>query len=187
MQKKIILLIVLFVVVGLGSVAYYNKTYLKQDVLSSDIQNRIKINTKNSVVNNFTILQQKDMDNLRIVLYSYTANNLNLIECSVYEKTLNQRYKFVRGQQPGISTGNMLFSVGELQNNRPYFIHFGYIISDTYPNKYEITYGNETFVKEYNRNESFLELYDLKNGGVSIRPTYESKVPNSSQSFQEVH
>jgi hypothetical protein len=129
----------------------------------------------NSKVNNFTILQQKDADNLRIVLYKYAANNMNLIECSVYEKTLNQRYRFDRGQQPGISTGNMLFSAGRPQTNRYFFIHFGYITSDTYPNKYEITHGNETLIKEYNRNEPFLEVYDLKNGGVSIRPTYESK------------
>ena len=175
MSKKIILLIVLLVVVGVGSFVHYNKTYLKQDMLRHDIQNRTKNNTKNNIINDFTILQQKDMDNLRIVLYSYTLNNLSLIECSVYEKNLNQRYKFVIGQQPAISTGNMIFSVGELQNNRHYFIHFGYITSDTYPNKYEIIYGNETFVREYNRNEAFLELYDLKNGGVSIRPIYGNR------------
>jgi hypothetical protein len=41
---------------------------------------------------------------------------------------------------------------------------------------YKITYANKTFIKEYNRNESFLELYYLNSGGVSIAPVYESKI-----------
>jgi hypothetical protein len=175
MIKKYMLLIVLVILIGTGSVLYYNKTYLKEDRLSSDIQNRIKDNSENNVVNNYKIFQQKDINNLRIVLYSYTANNFNLVECSVYEKTFNQRYKFISGQQPGIITGNMQFSTGEGENTNYYFTHFGYI-GDTDPSKYEITHGNKTLIKEYNRNEPFLELYELSNGGVSIRTIYESKV-----------
>jgi hypothetical protein len=174
MIKKYLSLIILFILIGTGSVLYYNKTYIKEDKLRSDIQNRIKVNSKVNIVNYYKILQQKDMNNLKIVLYSYTANNLNLVECSVYEKTSNQRYKFIRGQQPGIGTGNMQFSTGSQKNRDYYFIHFGYI-GDTDPNKYEITYANKTFIKEYNRNESFLELYYLNSGGVSIGPVYESK------------
>lgn len=175
MIKKYLSLIIFFILIGTGSALYYNKTYIKEYKLSSDIQNRLKVNSKDNVVNNYKILQQKDMNNLKIVLYSYTANNSNLIECSVYEKTSNQRYKFIKGQQPGIGTGNMQFSTGSQKNRDYYFINFGYI-RDTDPNKYEITYANKTFIREYNRNESFLELYYLNSGGVSIRPVYESKV-----------
>jgi hypothetical protein len=174
MIKKYLSLIMLFILIATGSVLYYNKTYIKEDKLSSDIQNRIKVNSKDNIVNYYKILQQKDINNLKIVLCSYTANNLNLVECSVYVKTPNQRYKFIRGQQPGIGTGNMQFSTGSQKNRDYYFIHFGYI-GDSDPNKYEITYANKTFIKEYNRNEPFLELYYLNSGGVSIGPVYESK------------
>jgi hypothetical protein len=175
MIKKYLSFIILIILIGTVSILYYNKTYLKEEKLSSDIQNRIKVNSKDSMVSNYKILQQKDMYNVKIVVYSYTANNLNLIECSVYERLSNQRYKFIRGQQPGIGTGNMQFSTGKQKNRKYYFIYFGYI-GNTDPNKYEITYANKTFTKEYNRNESFLELYYLNNGGVSIRPIYESKI-----------
>lgn len=176
MIKKYLSLIILVILIGTVGILYYNKTYIKEDKLSSDIQNRIKDNSKDYMVNNYKILQQKDMNNLKIVLYSYTANNLNLIECSVYEKTSNQRYKFIKGQQPGVGMGNMQFSTGKQKNRDYYLIHFGYI-GDIDPNKYEITYANKTFIKEYKRNESFLELYYLNNGGVGIKP-----ITNSLQS-----
>lgn len=174
-MKKAILLFVLFIFICIFSILNHNKTYLKEDKLSIDILNRIKSSSTNNGIKDYKILQQRDVDTLRIILYSYTINNIKLVDCSVYEKTKNQRFRFVKGQQPSISTGNMLVSIGKFKSMRLYFMNFGFI-NDTTPNKYEVTYGNKTLIKEYTRNNSFLELYNLDNGGVEIRPIYESKV-----------
>lgn len=64
---------------------------------------------------------------------------------------------------------------GTKKNRHSYLIHYGYIDEDS-PIKYEVTLGSQTLIKEYNRNEYFMETYSMDNGGVGIRPIYEDKV-----------
>lgn len=174
-MKKIVFLLALFIFIGTASGIYYNKTYLREDMLSNDIQRRLK-DTSISIINNYEILQQRDFKNVKIILYSYNSNGHNLVACSIYEKTSNGRFKFLKGQEPGIAMGTMMVEIEEEDKNKHYyFIHFGYT-GDTGLNKYEITLGNKTIVKEYNRNESFIEPYSMENDRVGIRPIYESKV-----------
>lgn len=168
-------LLVLFIFVGTASGVYYNKTYLKEDKLSRDIQKRLKKDS-NNIISDYEILKQRDLKNLRIILYRYTTNSFNLVTCSIYEKTPNGRFKFIKGQNPDITMGTMMVKIKEkAKNYHYYFIHFGYT-GDIDQIKYEITLGNKTLIKEYNRNESFIEPYSMENGKVEIRPIYESKV-----------
>lgn len=166
MVKKNMTLFVLLIFIGTALWIYYFKIYLKEDKLSIDIKNRLENNSINNLVTNYEILQQKDLNNLKIVLYRYTSNSTNLVDCAIYKKTYNKRYKFIKGQQPAIAMGTMMIS-----SKNAYLIHFGYT-DDTAPNKYEITLGDKTFIKEYNKNEPFIEPYSTNNGKVGITPIY---------------
>lgn len=173
MKKNIFLLtVIIFISAALGT--YYNKTYLKEDRLSYDIQQRLKDVSK-SMVSDYEVLQQKDFKNVRIILYRYNSNSFNLVACSIYEKTSNGRFKFIKGQEPGITTGTMMAKIKEDKTKHYYLIHFGYL-DDTDINRYEITLGNKILTKEYNKEESFIEPYSMENGGVGIKPLYENKV-----------
>jgi hypothetical protein len=173
--KKIIffLAVIIFISAALGT--YYNKTYLKEDRLSNDIQQRLK-DVSISMVSDYEVLQQKDFKNVRIILYRYNSNSFNLVACSIYEKTPNGRFKFIKGQELGITTGTMMAKIKEEDKIKHYYlIHFGYI-GGTDINRYEITLGNKIVTKEYNKEESFIEPYSMENGGVGIKPIYENKV-----------
>jgi hypothetical protein len=77
-MKKTLFLTVLFILFGIGSIVHYNKAYLKEDKLTSDIQNRVRINYKNDWVANYKILERKEANNLRIILSSYRQRKLLL-------------------------------------------------------------------------------------------------------------
>jgi hypothetical protein len=173
MYKKSTLLIIFLIFIGLFTGVYYNKTYLQEGSLNIDIQERLKANPVNNLISHYEILEQKDFKYVRIILYRYIANNNNLIGCTIYERTPNQRFKFLKSNQASMDMDITMTHLKDKENSEVYYlIHYGYV-GDTGPNKYEITLENKSFIKEYSRNKSFIETYSMKNGKISIRPIYD--------------
>jgi len=175
MYKRITLLIIFLIFIGLFAGIYYIKTYLQEGSLIIDIQERLKANPVNNLVSNYEILEQKDFKDVRIILYRYINNDNNLIGCTIYKRAPNQRFKFLKSKLANMGMGMdiIMTHVKEKEKNEVYYlIHYGYV-DDAGPNKYEITIGNKSFIKEYKRNKSFIELYSMGNDKISIRPIYD--------------
>lgn len=61
MYKKITLLIIFLIFIGLFAGVYYNKTYLQEGSLNIDIQERLKANPVNNLISHYEILDQINM------------------------------------------------------------------------------------------------------------------------------
>jgi hypothetical protein len=180
-MKKVFLFLalVLFITVGVLSyvrtVTYTHKEYIEEDRLINDIQNRLNNNSDNTEISYFEVLQQRDIENGRAILYEYTIDNIDFLACSVFERNNKNEFAFLNFSGMGSSFSESGLTARLKGNDGKYhsfFIHFGYI-GKTSKNKYEIRIGEKTFIKEYRRGKYFMEPYSMDNGGVGIKPVKE--------------
>lgn len=166
-MKKHALLVLSLLIIGILLAVNLSKIYLKEDELSADIQRRLK-KTKNTITD-YEILGQKDIENGRAILYKYSRNNMDMVACTVYKRAYG-RFKFATSSGFPANYGTLAVSLKDMEGSiHECFIHFGFF-DERYPNKYEITLSNQVIIKEYQNNEFFIETYDLKGEGASVKP-----------------
>lgn len=175
MKKNYIKISVIFVVLTIVFVNYYHIKYLSKSGMDIDIQRRLKNNNYSIEMKTYERLQDQIIDNKIITLYRFKSNN-EFVGCAIYEKSSFGKYKFDKIEFiPSNADVTMVSTRNSNGEFKSYIIHFGYV-RDNYPNKYKISSGGKTFVKEYKQDNYFLDYYDISNSIVEITPVYENDI-----------
>lgn len=179
-MKKTIMFIILFlfslklIIYGYNHINLINQinsvAYIERDKVYEDIISRINKDFQESIKSkDFKVIKQQNIDNSLVILYTYKLNRLNkeCLGCATYELEKNGKYKLKESLNANKLNIEETFMLNTSTSN--YLIHFGYI-NDNDTNLFEVKIGNSKSIKEYKRNDFFMEFYDMSKGGVTITP-----------------
>jgi len=171
-NKAIIFTISIFIFGYFLLYLYNSSKYLNEASLYKDIKRRVEKSSNYDAkdISEVTIRKEKDIDNKRIIMYTYILNNTRFIACSAYENTSKGKYKFESEEGISMNThSKIILTKDNKGKEHSYFIMYG-IIADNDTSKFEITVGGKTFIEEYPRDNYFIKEYAMDNSQISIKP-----------------